>query len=74
MSMKIFKCPKCEKRLANRQSTTTPSIDITATKVAEKKVGGGGGGGITELYVTKLFILIVLRMISESRMFQENNC
>ena len=36
----------CGKRVANRhkknccQSTTTPSMEITATKIGEKKVGG----------------------------------
>ena len=48
--MKIYTCPKCGKRLANRhslcrhkkiccQSTTTPSIDITVTKIDERKAG-----------------------------------
>ena len=50
MPMKNYTCPKCGKRLANRhslcrhkkiccQSTTTPSIDITASKIDEKKAG-----------------------------------
>ena len=48
MSMKIYTCPKCRKRLANRhslcrhkkiccQSTARPIIDITATKIDEKR-------------------------------------
>ena len=55
MSMKIHTCPKCGKRLANRhslcrhkkiccQSTTTPSIGITATKIDEKKAGDKRAG------------------------------
>ena len=50
MSMKIYTCPKCGKRLAKKaslcrhkkiccQSTTTPSIDITATKIGREESG-----------------------------------